>query len=28
MRVDTFCVCMGRAWCPTHGGPRCVGSHD
>ena len=28
MRVNTFCVCIGRAWCPTHGGPRCVGGHD
>lgn len=28
MSVDMFCVCIGRAWCPTHGGPRCVGGHD
>ncbi len=29
MRVmGSFCVCIGRCWCPTHGGPRCVGGHD
>lgn len=28
MEVNTFCVCIGRSWCPTHGGPRCVGGHD
>jgi len=27
-QVDSFCVCIGRCWCPTHGGPRCVGGHD
>ena len=26
--VGMFCVCYGRAYCPTHGGPRCVGGHD
>jgi len=26
--VGMFCVCYGRAWCPTHSGPRCVGGHD
>jgi hypothetical protein len=26
--VGMFCVCYGRAWCPNHGGPRCVGGHD
>lgn len=25
---DRFCVCLGRAYCPNHGGPRCVGGHD
>jgi hypothetical protein len=28
MRVDKFCVCIGRAYCKKHGGPRCVGGHD
>lgn len=28
MRVDLFCVCIGRAWCPTHGGIKCIGGHD
>ena len=29
MRVlDTPCVCRGRAWCPTYGGPKCVGGHN
>jgi len=29
MRVlDSHCVCRGRCWCPTHGGPRCVGGHN
>ena len=26
--VGMFCVCYGKCWCPTHGGPRCVGGHD
>ena len=26
--LGMFCVCLGRCWCPTHGGPRCVGGHD
>jgi len=26
--VGRFCVCEGQCWCPTHGGPRCVGSHS
>ena len=26
--VGIFCVCYGKCWCPTHGGPRCVGGHD
>ncbi len=26
--IGLFCVCYGKAWCPTHGGPRCVGGHD
>jgi hypothetical protein len=26
--MGIFCVCYGQAYCPTHGGPRCVGGHD
>jgi hypothetical protein len=26
--LGMFCVCYGKCWCPTHGGPRCVGGHD
>ena len=22
------CVCLVRCWCPDHGGPECVGTHD
>ena len=22
------CVCLTRCWCPEHGGPDCVGTHD